>query len=528
MKKILFITFFLIYISKTFAQSNNFQRLFFNIYNKSSAVNIIEMDNKEYVALSESTYSNDFITKLDSNGNPLWMKDINLANGSSGFLTHVRAGIKTTSNHLVLVTSVWNPAANTKQGACIKLTSNGDTVWSKIINLNTSGPLGGADMTSVIETNDKGFALLAYSFTIGPVSTTPTIVKLDSSGNIQWSSSLNIGINSLGYSIKQDLNNNYLVAGLRSNFPSINGFLVKLSSSGQIKWSKELNGVEGLDMSIQSNAYTILVETVSNIGLIKTDTAGTILWKKIYALQRPTSGTLNSGTTSFKRLHNGQYIIANGDGENYKNDVIIFDSLGNDIIGANFQLKLKNIIETSDYQYMVIGDGPIYYPSLLNKSFGDNELGIVKTSYLTTNFSKCRMNSSAAAGTLPDSIIFNPIFVINSGGLLTTATFHPSVNTISYNSDTTCISIGGGLDSKNKNTLVTIYPNPSKGHFTIRLDDYKTGTLSIYNTLGQTILERSIASKTTTVNLENQPKGIYHYILKLNNHSNFFGKIVID
>ncbi len=88
------------------------------------------------------------------------------------------------------------------------------------------------------------------------------------------------------------------------------------------------------------------------------------------------------------------------------------------------------------------------------------------------------------------------------------------------------------LDSVNENTDIQIFPNPNDGSFTIDFgsNDYQDFSLIISNTDGQIIYSIAVFFKSDiTVNLKNNPKGIYILYLQNRKTNNAFKhKIIIQ
>ena len=74
-------------------------------------------------------------------------------------------------------------------------------------------------------------------------------------------------------------------------------------------------------------------------------------------------------------------------------------------------------------------------------------------------------------------------------------------------------------------TDIVFAPNPSNGIFTISLSDVKETPIEVYNIAGQLVYTNILTSKMTTVDLSNQPKGIYFVGIGGNKIGNY--KIVI-
>ena len=81
------------------------------------------------------------------------------------------------------------------------------------------------------------------------------------------------------------------------------------------------------------------------------------------------------------------------------------------------------------------------------------------------------------------------------------------------------------------NTTMDIYPNPNNGNFSLRLGDNQNSpvTVKVVNSLGKTVFEEKniVADGTFSMNLNNQPKGIYFITVSGRNH-NFTKMFVIQ
>ncbi len=111
------------------------------------------------------------------------------------------------------------------------------------------------ELKSIINTYDHGF-ILAGSTTSNDGNVTyplggPTwIVKIDSSGHIQWDNCFSGG----PYSIIQTTDTNYVVAGV-SNPNNGDGWVLKISNSGNLLWQKSYGGTARDDVYSIAQTY---------------------------------------------------------------------------------------------------------------------------------------------------------------------------------------------------------------------------------------------------------------------------------
>lgn len=83
----------------------------------------------------------------------------------------------------------------------------------------------------------------------------------------------------------------------------------------------------------------------------------------------------------------------------------------------------------------------------------------------------------------------------------------------------------------NPNDVVSIYPNPSKASINIELVDAAQTTnpeLKLYDALGAMVINKSLTDKTTTLNTNNFPSGIYFYKVFDNDKTVQSGKLIFQ
>jgi hypothetical protein len=200
----------------------------------------------------------------------------------------------------------------------VKLSSSGSIIWQKCI--------GGSNpdaAKSIIQTLDKGYAIVGYTASNngdvlgwhnGIDSSFPPfftvhddawVVKLDSSGNIQWQKCLGGSGEDQATSILQTADGSYIVTGTTSSTDgdisgkhgSYDVFVIKLTSSGNIQWQKCFGG-QGYDhansiIQTSDGGYIAAGFTDSpdegffnhgggDVYVVKLDSIGNKLWEKCY------------------------------------------------------------------------------------------------------------------------------------------------------------------------------------------------------------------------------------------------------
>jgi hypothetical protein len=219
----------------------------------------------------------------------------------------------------------------------VKLDTAGNLQWQKCL-----GSISNEEAYSIQQTNDGGFIVageaMYYYDTTGTSGVIGNhggndywVVKLDTSGNIQWQKCLGGSVNDLAYSIMQTNDRGYIVGGITcSNDSDVTGhhgttgyndyWVVKLDTVGNIQWQKSLGGsLDDFSYSIQQTSDRGYIvsgfsnssdgDVLSNIGwtdywIVKLDTIGNIQW------QTSLGGSDDDNAYSIQQTHDGGFIIA--------------------------------------------------------------------------------------------------------------------------------------------------------------------------------------------------------------------------
>lgn len=211
----------------------------------------------------------------------------------------------------------------------VKLNSSGALEWEK--NLGGSGD---DDAFSVQQTTDGGYIVAGYSASNDDDVTGSKgdadywIVKLSSTGTIEWQKSLGGTGVEIAESIKQTSDGGYIVAGTcNSNNGDVSGnhglrdyWIVKLDDSGNLVWQKSLGGTgDDLATDIQETTdggYIVAGYSTSNddevsgnqgledYWIAKLNSVGTLLW------QKSLGGTAFDAAMSIEQTTDGGYIVA--------------------------------------------------------------------------------------------------------------------------------------------------------------------------------------------------------------------------
>ncbi|MCK4664989.1 MAG: T9SS type A sorting domain-containing protein [Bacteroidales bacterium] len=334
-------------------------------------------------------YKDYWIVKLDDFGNIEWQKCLGGSNED-----YPRSIQQTTDGGYIVAgwtaSNDGNVSGNhgTVDYWIIKLNELGNLEWQKC--------LGGSDFDvaySIQQTTDGGYIVAGWAASNdGDVSGNHGeydywVVKLDSSGNIEWQKCLGGSNNDLVYSIQQTTDVGYIVAGgtvsndgdVSENHGNYDYWVVKLDNIGNIEWQKCLGGTgDDKAYSIQQTTdggYIVAGYSDSNDGdvsgnhggsdswVVKLDDSGTIEWQKCLG------GWESDGAKSTQQTTDGGYIVV---GYTFSNDgnvsgnhgggdywIVKLNELGNlewqKCLGGSDSDCAYSIQQTTDEGYIVAG-----------------------------------------------------------------------------------------------------------------------------------------------------------------------------
>ncbi len=74
---------------------------------------------------------------------------------------------------------------------------------------------------------------------------------------------------------------------------------------------------------------------------------------------------------------------------------------------------------------------------------------------------------------------------------------------------TACIDLAFVGLEENLSELVSVYPNPTNGVFTVNISDVKATSIAVYNTVGEEVYQAKCNGNNAVVDLKNNAKGVY-------------------
>lgn len=367
------------------------------------------------------------------------------------------------------------------------------------------------------------------------------VVKTDQLGNIQWENCYGGTLPDKAYSVKQTIDNGFIIAGgTESNDNHVSGnhgeedsWVLKVDSLGNIEWQKCLGGSDkdwANDICITTNGYYVLSFSESNDGdvtgnhgdydywIVKLDLLGNIVWQRSlggsdYDQGWSIQSTSDSGCIATGRTRSNDGDISSNTGEiDYW--VVKLDFTGNleweKCYGFDFGNYLDSghsICQTIDGGFLVSG-----YSFGGNTCYQDYDFWIIKiTAEGEQEWDKCigGNNKDFAYSVVQD----------NYGNIYIGGNTRSNDGDVSGNHgwvDSWLVKLGDVTNIEMKDILPTssVFPNPSYTSVTILLNNDNIGQqdLYIYDYSGRLIKSLNCNNpEKIIVDVSEFRKGLYFY-----------------
>jgi hypothetical protein len=264
------------------------------------------------IALAGSNSTGTYLFSLDLGATIQWIQPLNGTYGG-----YVNSMVQTSDQGFALVGTHYSTSSSSQaQIWCIKTNILGNQTWNATI-----GSLG-TSATSILETSDGGYAVIATQCTPGSNHKALKIMKLDPTGtvewtktytapvqgDVQWAASSNDGI------LTRD--RGYLIAGTLSSLQNgtTYAWMVKTDSLGNLEWNKTIGNENGYISSIMQTADGGYGFSGSldgqNVCVAKTDAYGNMEWYSTF----PGLSLINPGKTIAQADDNGYVILGTENG----------------------------------------------------------------------------------------------------------------------------------------------------------------------------------------------------------------------
>ena len=175
-----------------------------------------------------------WLVKLDSDGNVEWNQTY-----GGPLDDHSWSLVVADDGGYVLLCQTTSFGSGDSDVWVIKVDSLGEVEWNQ-----TYGGNNFESVSSIIRTNDGGYAFSASTLSFGAGSTDFWLVKLDSYGNVEWNQTYGRPGVEFANSLVETVDGGYAIAGSTSALVDGNAdvWLVKVDSLGNMEWNKTYGG----------------------------------------------------------------------------------------------------------------------------------------------------------------------------------------------------------------------------------------------------------------------------------------------
>ena len=437
----------------------------------------------------------------------------------------------------------------------IKLDESGNIEWDKTLGGNQDDFLH-----TIVQTIDDGYILSGHSKSgISGEKTENSrgdfdywIIKLDSSGNIEWQKTIGGNGPEVYCSIIQTTDGGFLLGGYSQS--NISGektensrggddcWILKLNSSGNIEWQKTIGGSgrEYLFSMLQTNdnGYILGSTSSSNISgektensrgqtdfwVIKLDNLGNIMWQK----------TIGGDDTDFLKdiiqTSDGSYMLAgwsysNISGEKTEDSkgledywILKLNEVGEIMwqktIGGNLGEQLNRISQISDGGFLLCG----WSSSNISGDKSENSNGREDYWIIKIDQNGNLEWQNTIGGDLDD--IAGTVFYDNNAN-----NYIAGYSKSNISGDKTENSRGEhdfwiikhaptlGLEENPFTETITLYPNPTKNTLKLNTQDKTIDQINIYTMTGSKVLQLDVDTVSPNVDVSTLASGVYYFQL---------------
>jgi Secretion system C-terminal sorting domain/Domain of unknown function (DUF5122) beta-propeller len=169
----------------------------------------------------------------------------------------------------------------------VKIDGSGNLQWTRTI--------GGAAYEGalfIVQTTDGGYAVAGYTQSFGAGNSDFYIVKLDAGGNFQWNRTIGGANEDVALAIVQTTDGGYAAAGYTYSFGAGDRdfYIVKLDASGNLQWNRTVGGtnydygetiIQTTDSGCAVAGFTYSFGAGSgDFYIVKLDASGNLQWNR--------------------------------------------------------------------------------------------------------------------------------------------------------------------------------------------------------------------------------------------------------
>jgi hypothetical protein len=314
------------------------------------------------LALARSASSDlvSWLLKLDSTGTPQWQEELGCFNAPGGNNSD-GVSVQQSSDGGYIVGggtigcggSGSTGCAELSGASCayvVKLNSAGKVGWAKVYN--DSG-FSASSINRIKQTSDGGYIAAGTAADNSNGNTAGLVLKLDSSGNVQWQRELSPSgstTNTLLNAVRQTSDGGYITVGqftTSSSRPVGNILVVKLDSGGNLQWQNGYANLNSSGVPVDGETVNDVIQTSDGgylVGgdwsdgqpglasscchgglLLKLTSSGGVQWQHAYTRVLPNGNVIGSEINSLSSLPGGGYLLAGASD--------LLDSTGRVILG---------------------------------------------------------------------------------------------------------------------------------------------------------------------------------------------------
>jgi hypothetical protein len=294
-----------------------------------------------------------YLMKYDASGNLLWQKVYAVFASFADDLAYSMQ--QTADNGYILSGYTLNFGAGEHDAFLMKTDTGGNIVWQI--------GYGGSDtdiVYSVIQTTDGGYMMAGYTKSFGAGQEDVYAVRVHANGTLAWAKAYGSIGSDFGKAVQQTADGGFVIAGYTTGFGAgaKDVYVIKIDSSGAVEWSQTFGGSQNDEgMSVQSTAdggYIATGYTESfgsgqqDVYLIKLDSTGAS------GCNENTAATLVNSTST--QLSSGTFVASSG---------IIILNYPTEVDTAGSEVQLCSVIINEPTQNNAIS----VYPNPAHSSF---------------------------------------------------------------------------------------------------------------------------------------------------------------
>ncbi len=423
-----------------------------------------------------------------------------------------------------------NQISNNTNFFLVKLNGTGTIVWSRTYGKTAEPdalfsmalcPDGGVILSgSADSTAGSGFLPVGY------------IVKVDSSGNHQWSRYVSGGNGEIFYVTKPVSTGGYLSCGYTGSFGSMVGteaYAVRWDANGNMLWTSVFGHnnrfdriydfVEKPNGGFFVTGKGLYTSTTDNLWMASLDNAGQVIWHHNYSMYDDVNRIL--------LLQDGSLAMC---GYNVDMNLGIYNQsylIKTDTLGAITWAKqygASGLIDDRLFCAFETTDGGFL---LSGSTYGT---GVQRTCWVVR---ADNTGSSTCRDTALSVVVTNLTIASTTGGTVSTAAYNANVSAVQFNANMTQQYFCGGptsVDQSNQSAVgqsaVSAYPIPAHGLLSVEADPEYYEFARIYSMDGKLVLKQRITERYTAIDISELGPGMY--MLDLRGKANITSIIVVE